>query len=572
MEIKDNYSQNINSIVNKNINEKTTSPKKIKNDILYALISIYYYEKLLSLNNKKELIFDENKTYYLINPNWKINFKKFYNYQILSQILKPIKLKDMPITYYNFQNIIPSLKDYLSQNNFSLKNVEIPDNLMINISACQKKINNLVYYPYCYIIDMKIMNIIQNYVFQGNKLKIYGQKVFAKDNSIYLKFSNKIIIGNLDRNFIFISNYVLLFNSSVFLLNEKSFLLKYSFSDYLKFKHIAKFNSNKLQLKDENNTPIGEIMIIPNNKTTNKRGAANSVSSRKKIIETKSNGNLDKSNINTTSNLILNNITNSKNIKINIFKQNNRKLSPQNSINSRKNYINQNQSNGAKDRIFLNDLNHNEEIKEFALNDESLNLFSKDGDGVKKANKEYDKLKNNFFIKINPPQNKKIENQLKVKNDTIKEDFDLKQEMEDKKFQILLKEINELQKQMKSIKNDYINKFNNLEKKLENKNKENNDLKEKIYNMEELNRKEEEKFIKKQKIINKENELNKKEIELIAKQNHLNDRENIILRKENEFNKKQNNLNEKEKNISIKQKEIINKENELNERNKELCN
>jgi len=105
--------------IKNNISKKETFihqdfPKKTKNDILYALISIYYYEQTLSFNNNKELIFNENQTYYFINPNWIINFKKTYNYQILSQILKSIKLKGIPITYYNFENNISSIKDFLS--------------------------------------------------------------------------------------------------------------------------------------------------------------------------------------------------------------------------------------------------------------------------------------------------------------------------------------------------------------------------------------------------------------------------------------------------------------------------
>ena len=224
--INDNHSKKIpmNRIV-----RKQASPTKIKNDILYALISIYYYEQTLSLNNNKELIFNENKTYYFINPNWIINFKKVYNYQMLSQILKPLKLNNLPITYYNFERNISSIKDYLSQNNFTLKNDELDKSLMNNISAFLRKSDNLVYCPYCYIIDMKIKNIFQNYAFPSNRLNICGQKVFAKNNFIYLNISNNIMSGNFNRNFIFISDHVLCFSSQEFLLNEKRFLLKFFF-------------------------------------------------------------------------------------------------------------------------------------------------------------------------------------------------------------------------------------------------------------------------------------------------------------------------------------------------------
>ena len=176
MSKKDNFPQNRNNIGNQNfIYEKTP----IKNDILDILITIYYYEKILSLTDKKQYFFIETKIFYFINPSWIIGFKQYYNYHILSQILESISI---PITYYNFENNISLIKDHLFQYNFSLENEEIPDNLMVNISASQIKSNNLVYYPYCYIIDMKIKNIIQNYVFQGNKLNIYILLYYRYEN------------------------------------------------------------------------------------------------------------------------------------------------------------------------------------------------------------------------------------------------------------------------------------------------------------------------------------------------------------------------------------------------------
>ena len=130
---------------------------------------------------------------------------------MLSQILKPLKIKDIPITYYNFERNMSSIKDYLSQNKFTLKNDELDKSFMNNISAFIKKSDNLIYCPYCYIIDMKIKNIIQNYVYSGNRLNIYVKKVFAKNNFIYLNISNNIMSGKLNRNFIYqIMYYVLI--------------------------------------------------------------------------------------------------------------------------------------------------------------------------------------------------------------------------------------------------------------------------------------------------------------------------------------------------------------------------
>ena len=563
MKIKGNYFQNKKcSTSQRSINEKTF-PKKIKNDILYALISIYYYENALSLNINKELIFNENKIYYFINPNWIINFKKSYNYQMLLEISKSIKLNGIPITYYNFENNITSIKDYLSQNNFHFKNDEIPDDLMVNISARQKKLNNLVYYPFCYIIDMKIKNIIENYVFQGNKLNICEQKVFAKDNFIYLKFSNTITSGNLDRNFIFISNYVLFFNSSEILLNEKKFLLKNSFSYYLKYKHIDKFNSNKLQLKDDNNNPIGEIILIPKNLTNNNNKVINQSASKKKRIECKSKE--DFSDI--LPNVIFNNTVKRKasnSIKINISKGIERKSPPQCNLNSRKFYINQSPINKPKDDISPNNVCQNHKIQGIPPNDKKLSNINADKDDYNKVIKDNNNLKDNYFVKINPNQNKKVEYGLK--NDIkIEENFASNQKSE-KNDKNLRKDVNELQKQMKNIENDCYNKFNNLEKKLENNNKANDNLYKKVNNLEVLINKKE----NQNEIINKENELKKRENKIIERENYLNKRENIISQKENELIKNSKTLNRRENIISKKEDELIKKEYNLDKREKEL--
>ena len=138
MRINGNY---LNNIQLNNIVHRQASPKKIKSDILYALISIYYYEQTL-LNTNKEFLFNESKTYYFINPNWIINFKNFYNYQMLSQILKILNDKNNGyITYYNFEQYIAEIKGYLSKNNFTFKNDEIPENLMFNKLSVEKKNN-----------------------------------------------------------------------------------------------------------------------------------------------------------------------------------------------------------------------------------------------------------------------------------------------------------------------------------------------------------------------------------------------------------------------------------------------
>ena len=574
MRRKGNFSQN------RNIKDNTNYTP-IKNDILYALILIYYYEKELALNTKKELVFFQSKIYYLIDPNWIINFKKSYNYQTISQILKSINIS---ITDKNFESKISSIKNYISKYDFNLENFEKSDNLLVNISASQRKYNNLIYYPFCYIIDFKIMNIIKNYVFKGNKLNINGHKVFAKNNSIYLNVSNNIMHGNLDRNFIFIADYILFFSSSEFYFNEKNLLLQYSFFDYLKYKNIEENGSNILPLKDENNDTIGKIMLVPKNQATNKSFDVISAS-KKKFIEFKSNRNLNQ----TTTNIVFNNskCKISMNINKKKFKKSNTSISPLNIENSRKFNINQNLSNQQEEKnISSNNLNQNQEIREFAPNDKKIKLVNRDNNSINENEDEveeeinkniedYKKTRNNY-LKMNPPQNKNVGNQLN-NNTKIKEDFDLNQQYKERDFQNLLKEKNELQNQIQNIKNIYANKLSNLEKDLQIKNNENDDLKEEINNLKQkINSKEKEK----EKLNNNQYEFINKEFELNKKEEELNERENLILENKKELNKfDDNDLNEREDSMkeneklraSIeKEKEFKKREDELNERQNQL--
>jgi len=564
--------QNRNNIGNQNfINEKAS----FKIDILYALISIYYYEKTLSLNNKKEPVFNESKAYYFINPKWIVDFKKVYKYQILSQLLKSLKLEDISISYYNFESNLPLIKDYLSQNDFNLVNDKIPNNLMVNIFSKPNIYNNSFYYPFCYIIDIRIKNIILKYVFPGNKLNIKGKKVFAKNNSVYLNIANNIMIGNLDRNFIFIAEYALFFSSSEFLLNEKNFLLNNSFSDYLKYKQIEKISSNLLPLKDENNNIIGQIMKLSKAQETNKNNAAKSAP-KKKFLENKLKEKVNK----TTYTVISNNSKRKIPVNINkpIFKKINtskglvRTISPQGNEILRKNNINQSQSNRQEDNKSSNNLSQYRGIKEFALNNKKSKLVNKDNNSTNKDEVEEELNKKKYFS-INPLQNKKVGNQLKNDN-KIKKDFDLNQQYEERDFQNLLKEKNELQNQINNIKNFYANKLKDLENVLEIKNNENDDLKKKISNLEEiLNRKEKEKFnLNQSEFKNKEKELNKREEEINEREKNLIEKEYLISKKIENNNRFDLYLNEKEdfKDEHENSRSNIQKENELNKREDEL--
>jgi len=536
--INGDYS-NINST-----NRFITEPKKIKNDILYALISIYYYEQAL-LNNNKELAFNENKTYYFINPNWIIYFKNFYNYQMLSQILKILNEKNNGfITYYNFEQYIAQLKAYLSKNNFIFKNDEIPENLMSNrILAEIKKIDNISFYPYCYIIDIRIKNIIQNYVFGDNNLDINGRKVFAKDKFIYLSVQNVIMIGQFDQNFIFISHYILIFKPELF-SNEQSLLSNYffSFADYLKYRHIEKFISNKLPIKDEFNNTIGLFILVQKMQANNENKTPNHI--KEQAMENNSNEQFSKIASNINSN---NSLENNKNIKplnnnqIDIFKKNISAINILPNINTsiNDNFIKISQSLRPKEIISPNN-------KDFGLYGQS-NLVNKD----------------NSYIKMTPQNMQIREDGNQLKNDTkINQEFlYLKQKLVEKEreLQNLGKVNNDLQIQLKQLSSKYTNEFNKLKTNLE---KELNNRKEQLNQREILIFKKENEFNQNQNILNG---LISKKNELIEKENKINEREKRVLSKENEIMNKEIEFNKK-------LNELIDKENKLNEREKIISN
>ena len=64
--------------------EKYADFNNFKRDILKILISIFYYEKP---SDKNENIFNVYQQYYLISPEWLKEFKEFYNYQNLYELL-----------------------------------------------------------------------------------------------------------------------------------------------------------------------------------------------------------------------------------------------------------------------------------------------------------------------------------------------------------------------------------------------------------------------------------------------------------------------------------------------------
>ena len=88
------FIDNIQSKDKKNEGNENNIQNSFKKELLKIFIFIFYYEKYLSEN--KENTFNNKEKYYLINPEWIQNFKKYYNYERLYDLLlKKMKIKSI---------------------------------------------------------------------------------------------------------------------------------------------------------------------------------------------------------------------------------------------------------------------------------------------------------------------------------------------------------------------------------------------------------------------------------------------------------------------------------------------
>ena len=257
MEKKISFNHNINN-----------DQKIIKKDILLVLISIYYYEN----NVNKVNSFNENEKYFLIKPNWIISFKEKYNYQELSNILNLCYVKEgennIPVNYNNFENFIDNIKSLLNENEFIVGSKEIDIDLfdeknLINHNFYDKD-KKFYYCQNCYIINLKILEKIQKYIFGDKKLNIKKKEIINKDNNVFIIFSTGvsifITVGNLNEQLIFISKYVLCYNIHQIYIQEKKILFGNSIEYYIK--KCQERHTDLLILKNEKNENIAKFMVL----------------------------------------------------------------------------------------------------------------------------------------------------------------------------------------------------------------------------------------------------------------------------------------------------------------------
>ena len=280
-EIFENINYN-NSVIpfekymNNNIKKRTLNIKKdFKKDILKVLISIFYYEKPSDIN---ENIYNIDQQYYLINPDWLKEFKKYYNYQNLYKLI----IKDQKYNNIKFNQLKSQIENiinfYINKNIIYIEKRKLNEYLAsVNNINKGKRIKNY------YIAHSSIIDIIKPYLSINEGIAFEPKNLFIKDKKIYFYYNNNIIIGSINEQHIFISNAIISYKSLDILNNEKKIFFEHSIKEYITLRNCKKNNLNKLILINENNEEIGELIkLLHINKNAKNKSAFNDISKNNK--------------------------------------------------------------------------------------------------------------------------------------------------------------------------------------------------------------------------------------------------------------------------------------------------
>jgi len=413
---------------------------------------------------------------------------------------------------------------------------------IININKVKAKkvfIHNIKYYLESYIITSKLMDIIKS-IFNNKEIDIPKQKIIFRDKYLYFVYPKKIIIGDMDKNYIFNSKYLFSYSSTEIFESEKENLFNVSIEEYIKSIN-CDLNNYELQSIMKDNKKLGKFIIIQKDKSIENQ------SNLSKIIDTENNNKDQKnSNINPSDkNICKENQFGIKSSEIDGQKKNINNITLENN-----NFIKIEQSNKNKTQEYFKDeKNANEQLQ----NKEELNKYN---ESLLKSENDYENLKAEFseIEKIFLKKEKQLKNQSEI-NKLYK-----KQILENEK------EIKELTQKIKQFSLDNNNKEENI-KKL------NNDIEEKVKLINNLKNSKKE---LKEKNIKVNEEIEKLKDKEEKQNNRLNDlvKENKKLKEKNKengineikFNKEINELREKINNLEKELKEEKNK-NKILEKN-----
>lgn len=205
---------------------------EFRKEIINILINIFYYWKYLK--EKKEEIFNDNNSFYLINIEWLTKFLENYDYQKLYNPLINISKKYPNINYFNFKN--KNVIEYFCKKELDFKteiNKDILDIEKIIEKMKMNKTKDFFSFNNCYTMPLNIISLINKFIIRNKTLQNDMKKMYLKNKDIYFIDSNRIIIGNL-HNEIFIPKYILLLYDTQNIINaEKEISYSNEIEDYI---------------------------------------------------------------------------------------------------------------------------------------------------------------------------------------------------------------------------------------------------------------------------------------------------------------------------------------------------
>jgi len=529
---------------------------KLKN-ILKLFIYFYYYER--DLKENQEYIFNKNdETYYLINPEWLNKLKDIFNY---SEIYESLKLIDRKIKNINYNNLNDNYNHIIYQINENILNrKKILFDEILNIEQVKLKsykFNNILCYNSCNIINSQIMNIIKS-IFNEKEINIKIRKISFSNNSIYLFYPKKVIIGKLNEILLFIPKYIIVYDSKDILESEKNYLLKNTIKKYIN-ELKCDINNPNLQILKDNKGNIVKLIVLNETQSSNKSDNQMQIKKHQKINSFSHFSKKNKFPIKNYNTITENNNMNYRANNNSYGKNNYNKNEIRNLDNSFEDVHNsqikniENGKSNKKKSVYKIKINDDQKIminEEKTINYNSYNINN---------NKKQDKLI------INDSQEKCLENyeeniKLKEKKRNENEDYKLKENE-------LIYSNMKLQKQKNNLEKS-INNYEEINNKLREKENIINEYENDFLKLKNELREKDDKLKNIQKEIeNKENEIININKKLEDNQNYINELENKDREKENQIKKlKDLNNNEEFKKLE----DLLNKSNIENKRIKQI--
>ena len=245
-----------------------------KKELLKIFINIFFYEKTLSEN--REICFSDKKKYCLINPQWLANFKKFFNYEKLCNLLNKNSKDISNVNYKNIDESIDNIiKVYSNQNTLNFNKKQLSEELtdIKNITCFLLKKFGIKFILEGVIMPVKIMKLIKDW---NRKIPIFPKELYFKKNFIIYVNNQKIIIGNLNEENLFTPKYIFEYNSSNIVPKERNTILNSkTIKEYIKLRKCSEYNFKLQKLKDEKDEEIGKLIIMKSsNQSINKNKKA----------------------------------------------------------------------------------------------------------------------------------------------------------------------------------------------------------------------------------------------------------------------------------------------------------